>query len=287
MKKVFQKTKIQNSRFSEVIQKKNKNLITIVGVSTVGLGLLCNYFYASEGAAHPTDLPFSHKGMDQAFDSKSIRRGYFVYKNVCSTCHGMKKLAMRNLVGVAFTQSEAKKLAEDIMIIDAEPDEKGDPVERTGTLADYFPSPYRNDKEARFANGGALPPDLSLIVKARDYGEDYIFSLLTGYCEPPAGFELRKGLHYNAYFPGGAIGMAPPLNNDNQIEFEDGTEPTVSQMAKDVSTFLAYSSIKEQDERKKMGLKVLLGLTALMAIAYYHKRFRWSLLKSRRVYFEE
>lgn len=286
MKKIYQKSNKLVARFSETKRQSNY-ILPIIGFST-GLGIIYfNYFYASEAASHPPDHPFNHKGMDQAFDSKSIRRGYFVYKNVCATCHGMKKLAMRNLVGVAFTQSEAKKLAEDIMVVDAIPDERGDPVERTGILTDYFPSPYRNEKEARFANKGALPPDLSLIVKARDFGEDYVFSLLTGYCEPPAGFELRSGLYYNAYFPGGAIGMAPPLNNDNQLEFDDGTIPTVSQMAKDVSTFLAYSSIKEHDERKKMGLKVIIGLTALMAIAYYHKRFRWSLLKSRRVHFEE
>jgi len=114
----------------------------------------------------------------------------------------MQRTAMRILVNVAYTQGEAKALAEEMRIVDKEPDDMGNEVIRAGTLADYFPNPFKNEKEARFSNGGALPPDLSLIVKARDYGEDYIFSLLTGYTEKPHGMELRQGLYYNPYFPG-------------------------------------------------------------------------------------
>jgi ubiquinol-cytochrome c reductase cytochrome c1 subunit len=198
----------------------------------------------------------------------------------------MQRVAMRHLVGVAYTSDEAKNLAQELTVIDADPDDQGNEKTRPASLADYFPAPFRNQKEARFANGGVLPPDLSLIVKAREHGEDYVYSLLTGYVEPPSGMELRQGLYYNAYFPGGAIGMGPPLM-DGQLDFDDGTPASVSQMAKDVATFLAYTAQKEQDERKKMGMKVCIGLTAMIVIIYYHKMFRWSLLKSRRINFEE
>jgi len=134
-------------------------------------------------------------------------------------------------------------------------------------------------------NGGALPPDLSLIIKARDNGENYLFSLLTGYSDPPYGMELREGLYYNPYFSGGAIAMFPPLA-DGKVEYPDGTKATVSQMAKDVTTLLAYSSSKEQDERKKMGIKTIIGAAFLLVVIYYHKRFRWNLIKHRRVNFE-
>jgi ubiquinol-cytochrome c reductase cytochrome c1 subunit len=157
-------------------------LSLLSGSLVLGSGIYYNYsFTASEDAAHTPHYPFNHKGMDESFDSKSIRRGYQVFKNVCSSCHGMNRMAMRQLVDVAYTTQEAKKLAAQMEVEDKQPNEQGKPVIRPGTLADYFPSPFKNEQEARFVNGGALPPDLSLVVKARDEAEDYIFSLLTGF----------------------------------------------------------------------------------------------------------
>lgn len=162
------------------------------------------------------------------------------------------------------------------------PNDTGDYFERPGKTFDHFPSPYPNEETARFANGGALPPDLSCIVKARPGKENYIFSLLTGYKESPAGINLRQGLYYNPYFPGGAIGMAPPLN-DGQIEYEDGTEASQAQLAKDVTTFLAWCSEPESDERKRAGMKTLTIIATAAVLATFWKRFRWSVHKTRRI----
>jgi ubiquinol-cytochrome c reductase cytochrome c1 subunit len=158
--------------------------------------------------------------------------------------------------------------------------------ERPGKLSDYFPAPYANENEARDTNGGALPPDLSLIVKARHGGPDYIFALLTGYeKEPPAGKTLREGLYYNPYFTGGAIAMPPPLR-DGAIEFDDGTEGTLSQAAKDVTTFLHWAAEPEADDRRRMGFKAMLTLIALAIPLAYWKRLKFSTVKSRVVDFQ-
>ena len=154
--------------------------------------------------------------------------------------------------------------------------------ERPGKLSDKFPAPYRNEEEGRAANGGAYPPDLSLMVKARHYGIDYIVALLTGYVEPPAGKVMLPGLHYNPYFPGGAIAMAKQLN-DGQVEYEDGTPATEAQMAKDVACFLAWAAEPEHDERKKSGMQWLVAILTAIAITGFYKRFRWSIFKTRKI----
>jgi len=158
--------------------------------------------------------------------------------------------------------------------------------ERPGKLFDGFPKPYPNEEFARFVNNGAYPPDLSAIAKARHGGENYLFSLLTGYRNPPFGVNLREGLHYNPYFPGGAIAMAPPLSN-NQVESDDGTENNVSQMAKDCTTFLAWASQPEMDNRKKTGIKVLLLLSITAGFTLYWKRLKWAVMKNRVVKFTD
>lgn len=217
--------------------------------------------------------------------SNSIRRGYQVYKEVCSACHSMDRIAFRNLGEIAWTAKEIKTVAAAVDV-DTEPDNQGNIHKRPGKSFDYFPGPYKNEQEARFNNGGALPPDLSLIVKARPHGEDYVFSLLTGYDTAPAGVNLREGLYFNAYFPGGAIGMAPPLS-DGSVDYDDGTPNTLSQLAKDVTTFLAWTAKPEQDTRKKMGVKVLVSLVFVGALSWYLKRFRWSTQKNRRIVYRD
>lgn len=232
---------------------------------------------------HPPHLHWSHSGYFSAFDAASIRRGHQVYQQVCASCHGASRVAYRNLVNVAYSEEEVKLFLEDLTVEDG-PDDKGKYFQRTAKLFDYMQSPYKNEGEARSANGGALPPDLSLIVKARHGHEDYIFSLLTGYNEAPAGISIREGLYYNPYFPGGAIGMPPPLN-DGAVEFEDGTPATVSQMAKDVTTFLAWCSEPESDERKKMGVEFIAAMSIVAAALGYYKRFRWAPIKGRKIEF--
>lgn len=207
---------------------------------------------------------------------------YEVYRQVCSTCHSLELRHFRELVGVSHTEEQAKALAASYEVVDG-PNDQGEMFERPGKLSDAFTSPYPNQEAAREANNGALPPDLSCIAKARHSGPDYIFALLTGYDhEPPAGWVPKPGLHYNPYFDGGAIGMAKPLE-DGQVEFEDGTPATTSQMAKDVVTFLQWCSEPDQDERRKAGLRFFFAGIAMTAIAGYYKRFQWASTRNRRV----
>lgn len=189
---------------------------------------------------------------------RSIRRGFEVYRQVCSTCHSMQYKSYRQLVGVSHTEEQAKAIARSVEVKDG-PNEQGEMFTRPGKLFDHFPSPYPNEEYAAFINGGAIPPDLTLVVLGRPGGEDYVFSLLNGYKPAPAGLSLRDGLHYNIYFPGNAISMAKPLT-DGQVEWEDDTPATETQMAKDVTTFLSWAAQPEHDERKLSGAKFVTAM---------------------------
>jgi ubiquinol-cytochrome c reductase cytochrome c1 subunit len=249
----------------------------------VGAGLAAasgGVVLASDTHALPK-YPWSHGGFFDSFDHASIRRGFEVYRQVCSTCHSMKYKAYRQLVGVSHTEEQAKAIARSITVKDG-PNEEGEMFERPGKLFDHFPSPYPNDEYAAFINGGAIPPDLSLIVLGRPGGEDYVFSLLNGYHPEPAGVTLRQGLNYNVYFPGGAISMAKPLN-DGQVEWEDGTPATETQMAKDVVTFLSWAAQPEHDDRKLLGAKFVLGVGLAALLLGYQKRLYWSVIKTQRI----
>ncbi|KDN44884.1 hypothetical protein K437DRAFT_224605 [Tilletiaria anomala UBC 951] len=236
---------------------------------------------AKDEGLHPPHYPWSHSGIFDTFDHASIRRGYQVYREVCSSCHSLNRVAWRNLVGVSHTVDEVKAMAEEVEYEDG-PNDNGDMFQRPGKLADYMPPPYANDEQARAGNGGALPPDLSLITKARHGGADYIFSLLTGYTDAPAGVEVPDGMHYNSYFPGTQIAMARVLYT-GLVEYEDGTPATASQMAKDVVTFLNWSSEPEHDQRKKMGFQASILLASMLAMSVYVKRYKWAAIKTRKV----
>lgn len=261
-----------------------KAALTALGMCT-GAGGAVAYKLDQEVKAdltlHAPHLPWSHDGWFSSLDHASIRRGYSVYKQVCAACHSMRFLAFRNLVGVSHTEEEAKEIAEEFQIMDG-PNEAGDMFERPGKLADYFPKPFANDAAAAAANNGAIPPDLSFITLARHGGEDYIYHLLNGYCDPPAGIDLREGQHFNPYYPGGAIGMGPPIYNEI-VEYEDGTPATQSQVAKDVCTFLTWAASPEHDMRKRFAVKCLMIYSVLLAGSYYLKRHKWSVIKSRKL----
>lgn len=214
-----------------------------------------------------------------------LRRGFQVYQEVCASCHSLSRIPYRSLVGSVLTVDEAKTQAEENEY-DSEPNDEGEIEKRPGKLSDYLPAPYKNDEAARAANNGALPPDLSLIVKARHGGCNYIFSLLTGYPEdPPAGAVVGAGLNFNPYFPGTGIAMARVLY-DGLVEYEDETPATTSQMAKDVVEFLNWAAEPEMDQRKKMGMQVLIVSTALFAISVWVKKYKWANLKSRKVTYD-
>ncbi|CAH1982051.1 unnamed protein product [Acanthoscelides obtectus] len=267
--------------------KGRKALLGTIGMLAGGAGALLlaldRSVRASDLELHPPKHVWSHSGMFSSLDHASVRRGYEVYKQVCAACHSMRFIAYRNLVGVTHTEEEAKAEAEEQMVLDG-PNEQGEMFKRPGKLSDYFPSPYPNEEAARAANNGAYPPDLSYIVSARHGGEDYIFALLTGYCDAPAGVVLREGQYFNPYFPGGAISMAQALYNE-AMEYTDGTPATASQLAKDISTFLKWTAEPEHDDRKKMLMKAIGIFSFLMAITYYIKRMKFSTLKTRKIEF--
>ncbi|KAF3912218.1 hypothetical protein ABW21_db0209652 [Orbilia brochopaga] len=236
----------------------------------------------AEHGLHPTKYPWVHEGFLSTFDHQALRRGFQVYREVCASCHSLSRVAWRTLVGVSHTVDEVKAMAEECEY-DDEPNDQGDIEKRPGKISDYIPSPYANDQAARAANQGALPPDLSLIVKARHGGCNYIFNLLTGYPdEPPAGAVVQSGLNFNPYFPGTGIAMARVLY-DGIVEYEDGTPATTSQMAKDVVEFLNWAAEPEMDDRKKMGMKVLAVTTVMLALSIWIKKYKWASLKTRKI----
>jgi len=236
---------------------------------------------ASDDAVHPPNLVWSHYGAWSGFDYHSVRRGFEVYRNVCASCHSLERITWGNLVETALTEKEAKEFAADTEYPD-DPDAQGEPRTRAGKLSDKLPAPYPNEQAARAANNGALPPDLSLMVKARHSGLDYLFFLLTSYVNPPAGSPEKPGLHFNPYFPGGWIAMTQALHADG-VEYEDGTPASISQMAKDVSIFLNWAAEPEHDVRKRTGIKVMVVLGVLGATSFYWSKTKWVVPKLRRV----
>lgn len=234
---------------------------------------------------HSPKLPWTHnKSPFHSYDINAVRRGYQVYKQVCSACHSMEYLHYRQLVDAVMTEDEAKAEAADVMVKDG-PNDAGDFFERPGKLVDQFPSPYPNTEAAAAANNGAAPPDFSLIVKARENGENYIFHLLTGYCDPPAGVNLSEGQNFNPYFPGGVLAMASPLYDDI-IEYDDGTPATQSQLAKDVVSFLTWAGAREHDFRKRAMIKMFVVVGTLTLACHYYKRHIWSPIKTRKLFYK-
>lgn len=229
---------------------------------------------AAEDAPSPPELHWSFDGIFGTFDRAQLQRGFQVYKEVCAACHSLDYVAFRNLSGLGYNEEQIEAFAADFTVTDG-PDETGEMFQRPGEPADRFPAPFANEQAARYANGGANPPDLSLMAEARAGGADYIHALLTGYTDPPSDVELLPGQYYNEYFPGHAISMAPPLSPD-VISYADGTEATVDQMATDIAAFLRWTSEPQLEQRKTMGVKVILFLLVFTGILYAVKRKVWA-----------
>ena len=224
---------------------------------------------------------WSFKGPFGKFDRASLQRGYQVYQEVCSSCHSMKYLSYRNLVeegGPEFSVEQAKAIAASFEVKDG-PNADGEMFMRPGRLSDKFVMPYENEKAAQAANGGAYPPDMSVLVKARGGGVDYIYSLLQGYEDAPSGMTLDDGVHYNKYMYGNKIKMSAPLS-DGIIEYGDGTEATVEQMSKDVTTFLMWAAEPHLEARHQMGFKAIIYLIILTVLVYFSMKKIWSRVES-------
>lgn len=235
--------------------------------------LLSTNAFASADSEHPKQMKWPFDGAFGTVDRQAAQRGFQVYKEVCASCHSLKLNSYRELVHLGFSEDEAKAIAAEAKVVDG-PNDDGEMFERAGRISDKFVAPFANEKAARASNGGALPPDLSLIIKARPDGANYIFSLLTGYEEPPAGFKLGTGMHYNPYFPGHQVAMPAPLN-DGSVDYQDGTEATKEQMAKDVVNFLQWAAEPEMEQRKAMGIKVLAYLFIFTVLFYFAKKRIW------------
>ena len=229
---------------------------------------------AAEGGQELVHRVWPHQGVTGTYDRAALQRGFQVYKEVCSACHSMRLLSYRNLTALGFSADEVKAIASQYQVTDG-PNDDGDMFERPALPSDRFKSPFANDKAARAANNGALPPDLSLIVKAREGHEDYIYSLLTGYRTAPSDFKLNDGMSYNVAFTGHQIAMPAPLMADG-VTYADGTKASVDQMAQDVVQFLTWAGDPHMEDRKRTGLATLIFLIVFAGIMYAAKRKLWS-----------
>ena len=235
-------------------------------------------------AAEKVDLlktDWSFKGLFGKFDRGALQRGYQVYSEVCAGCHSMKYLSYRNLSepgGPEFSEEQAKAIAASFEVTDG-PNNDGEMFVRPAKLSDKFVMPFENVKAAQAANGGAYPPDMSVLAKARRGGVDYIYSVLLGYEDPPSGVTLDDGVYYNKYMYGNKIKMSQPLM-DNAVEYSDGTKASEEQMAKDVTTFLMWAAEPHLESRHKMGFKAILYLIILTILVYFSMKKIWSRIES-------
>lgn len=242
-------------------------------VTAAALALMAGPAFAAGGVDVP-DRDWSFEGPFGSFDRAKLQRGFQVYREVCSVCHSMDHLHYRNLADLGYNEEEIKAVAASVQVEDG-PNDQGEMFMRPGKPSDRFKAPFPNDNAARAANGGALPPDFSVIAEARPNGPDYIYAVLTGYGEAPAGMEMMEGMYYNAAFPGHQIAMAPPLS-EGAVGYKDGTQATVAQMAEDVTTFLTWASEPNMEERKRTGFKVMLFLLIASGLLFAAKRRIWS-----------
>ena len=256
-------------------------------ILTIFISIITTLSFADSQHSHGANTNYlktdwSFEGIFGTFDRASLQRGYQVYQDVCAGCHSVQHLSYRNLSekgGPEFLPEEAKAIAAQFEVTDG-PNEDGEMFTRPGRLSDKFVKPFPNVKAAAAANGGAYPPDMSVLAKARKGGADYIYSLLMGYEEAPAGYELDDGVYYNKYMPGNKIKMAEPIS-DGVVEYADGTEATKAQISRDVTAFLVWAADPHLEARHKMGFKVFFYLIVLLTLVYLSKQKVWSRFGSK------
>ncbi|WP_375291015.1 cytochrome c1 [Qipengyuania sp.] len=256
--------------------------------AVIGQGFLKEPTAEHEFHEHPNDYDFSFNGPFGKWDQKQLQRGLKVYDEVCSACHSLKFVAFRDLAALGLTEGQIKAYSAKKVVPGIDP-VTGEPTTRPGTPTDYFPSPYPNAVAAAAANNNAIPPDLSLITKARHDGTNYVASLLTGYQAQPAklveefpGAKTPPGLHYNPYFANLNLAMAPPLTTEGQVTFDDGTKSTIPQMAQDVAAFLTWTAEPQLVKRRQTGWAVMVFLLFATVLAYLSKQTVWAAAKPKK-----
>jgi len=232
-----------------------------------------NLFAAESSTKSLPQHEWSFEGITGTFDRGALQRGYQVYSEVCSGCHSMKLLYYRDLIDIGFSEDQVKAIASEFTVIDG-PNDEGEMFERDARPADRFVSPYLNDNEARANNNGAYPPDLSVITKAKKDGANYIYNLLLGYKDPPADMEVGEGMYYNIYMAGNQIAMPQPIY-DESVDYADGTNNSAEQIAEDLVVFLTWAAEPELEERKNLGIKVILFFIVLGFIIFLAKNHLW------------
>jgi len=277
----------------------NRALLTLTLSAALTAGIVSFAAAADEGGGHDTPQPprekWSFSGPFGKFDRAQLQRGFKVYREVCQNCHGLALLSFRNLAeegGPGFSTAQAAAVAAEYKIKDG-PNDAGDMFERNGRPADRFPSPFPNENAARAVNGGAYPPDLSVMAKARTYergfpwfifdiftqyqeqGPDYLAAIIRGYGQAPAGMTMPSGMNFNKYFPGNMIGMPPPVQ-EGQITYDDGTKGTIDQYARDVTAFLAWAAEPHMEARKRIGFQVFIFLIVFAGLLYFTKKKVWA-----------
>jgi ubiquinol-cytochrome c reductase cytochrome c1 subunit len=239
-----------------------------------GLALAVTQVAPARAAEDYPSLSWSFAGPFGTFDKASAQRGFLIYQQVCSACHSMKQMYYRNLAAIGLSEAQIKAVAAAVTV-EGPINDQGKPTTRPGLPSDHFKPAFANDQAARAANGGALPPDQSVLELAREGGANYIDALLQGYSDPPPGVTVGNGLYYNKVFPGHQIAMPQPLYPD-EVTYTDGTKPTLAQEAHDVTTFLAFTANPDLNERHQMGVKVFLFLVFMTIITYIAKRRVWA-----------
>jgi ubiquinol-cytochrome c reductase cytochrome c1 subunit len=249
--------------------------------AVVGIAAVTFIMSAPGGEIEIPQQKWSFDGFFGSFNRADLKHGFQIYSEVCSACHSMNLESYRNLTEIGFSEDEVKAIAAKVTVQNEDPNDQGEMFDRPGKPSDHFKAPFPNEQAARAANNGALPPDMSLLAKSRagkgfgaHNGADYIYALMHGYTEPPAGFKLNAGANYNKYFKGNQIGMPQPLQ-DNAVTFADGTPATLDEEAKDVATFLTWVSESNLEQRKHTGLKAMLFLVVFTLLAYAAKRKVW------------
>jgi len=281
--------------------KRSMSLRYLLAAAALAVIVVPGGSFAAGDAPHIGHEKWSFGGLTGHFDRAQLQRGFQVYKEVCSTCHGIKRVNFRNLAepgGPQFPEDGVKSLAESYQVDDG-PNDQGKMFQRPGKASDAIPGPYKNDQEARAVQNGALPPDLSLITKARgvhnevafymapitwikdiangyqEGGADYVYALLMGYEKPPANVQMGEGMHYNKAFPGHQIAMVAPLS-DGLVKYQDGTPATVEHYARDVTAFLHWAGDPKLEERKRIGRMVMIYLLVTAVLLYFAKKRIWA-----------